>query len=85
MNLQRPTVEVHDDLNEDGTCSRMGCLLHSGPATEWMLDTIPPGELPSGGDGNPYFPGGIGCDVDGCDTLWATADSAAKHAAWHQS
>ena len=29
------------------------------------------------GDGDPRFPGGIGCEYD--DTLWATADSVSEH------
>ena len=29
------------------------------------------------GDGDPDFPGGIGCEHD--DTLWATAESADQH------
>jgi hypothetical protein len=38
---------------------------------------VPDIDLPDGGDGDPYFPGGIGCEF--CNTLWATDKSVTLH------
>ena len=34
---------------------------------------------PMMGDGDPDFPGGIGCPVEGCDSLWASDESLRRH------
>lgn len=73
-----------DQLAVDGTCEREGCLVHRSEADE----------RPTGGDGDPSFPGGLGCgghtvmilggDVGNhvpCHTLWATSESLAAHLA----